>query len=178
MLCLQIQTAVVAARSPRAVRLGDHVEGRRPRRIGTADNAGCLQRTKLRFGNAEFVSVKATCLCKNRAPLCLNVVADAVPRTRGGFAIANNGGKSGQECADPWGDAGQRSSETRATCTDGCANGLESGRIKDAPGEWVDKQAVLGEEIDAQDWAGDSGKDERTEERLQTKGECAGDRSP
>ena len=38
----QVQTAVVAARPPGAVRLGHHVQGRRPRRQGAADNASLL----------------------------------------------------------------------------------------------------------------------------------------
>ncbi len=44
-----VESAVVTAGPPRPVLLADHVQRQRPGRIGTADDAGCLQFVELGF---------------------------------------------------------------------------------------------------------------------------------
>ena len=78
--CLEIKTAVVAARSPGAIRLGDKMERRQPRAIGAADNTSHLQLSKFSLGLLETKGIKAAGFSKNRRTSSVDMMLDTMMR--------------------------------------------------------------------------------------------------
>jgi hypothetical protein len=93
----KVESAVVAAVPPRPVLLADHVQRRRPGRIGTADDAGRLQFAELGFRLAQLVRIQEAGLGKHEASCCLNGVADLVLRRWFSFSVADDGWEHGQQ---------------------------------------------------------------------------------
>ena len=76
----QIEAAVIAARPPRAVRLGDKMKRRRPRAIGAAYNTSRLQLSKFRLGLLETEGIKAAGFGKNRRAGGVDMMLDTMGR--------------------------------------------------------------------------------------------------
>ena len=74
----QIEAAVIAARPPRAVRLGDKMKRRRPRAIGAANNTSRLQLSKFRLGLLETEGIKAAGFSKNRRTSSVDMMLDTM----------------------------------------------------------------------------------------------------
>ncbi len=94
-----VEAAIIAAGPPQTVCLGNHVEWRRPWRVGAANNPRSFQRAELGLGNFQFIRIQAASLGKNRATSGFNKMADAVAWPRSAFAVADNTGKRRQEGA-------------------------------------------------------------------------------
>ncbi len=84
----QVEAAVVAA-GP--VLLADHVQGRQPGRIGTADDAGRLQLTELCFCLAQLVRAQVAGLGEYRAARRLDCVANIVFWRWFSFPVVDDG---------------------------------------------------------------------------------------
>ncbi|MFO0004333.1 MAG: hypothetical protein ACK559_24695, partial [bacterium] len=82
--------------------LRHHVERRRPRRVGPPNDPCSFQRAELSLGDFQLVWIQAASFGKNRAARCLHKMANAMPRPRRTFAIADETGERRQEGADRW----------------------------------------------------------------------------
>jgi hypothetical protein len=66
------------------------VEGRRPWRIGTANNSCGFQRAKFSFCDLELIRIQDAGFGKNWPACRFNKMANAMPRPRRAFAVADN----------------------------------------------------------------------------------------
>ena len=78
----QIEATVIAARPPRAIRLGDKMKRRQPRAIGAADNTSRLQLSKFSLGLLETEGIKEAGFRKNRRTSSVNMMLDTMMRRK------------------------------------------------------------------------------------------------
>ncbi len=146
----QAELAVIAAGAPRPVFLADHVQWRRPWRIGTADDVGRLQLAELCFCLAQLVRIQAACLGEHRAARRHDCIADLVFRRWFSFPVADNGWEQSQQglyrqCYGPEG-GGEFGAQ-------GPGGGGRFGerfqrlRVQHLAADWVNQQPVGGQEI-------------------------------
>jgi hypothetical protein len=114
MLCGQIESVVITAWTPRPVRFWDHVQWRRPWRIGSSYDPSFLQVSELGFRDPVLFRIEAPWLCENWAARGFNGMENTMFWIGRPGPIPDNGGKSGQEGADGRCHVTQRGGQTGA----------------------------------------------------------------
>ncbi len=98
---------------------------------------------------------------------------------RGSGSIADNGGEGGEECADGGCHVAERGGESGLVWRKlGSGNRVQCAGIQDLTKVRINKEAVGGQKIDAENGLGDGGQDERAEKSPDAKIQCFPDGTP